>query len=46
MMVLAALALLTGCSTKEMKSTVKGWGDDISTAFNNSKISRNNQDHS
>ena len=37
MMSLVALTLLTGCSTKEMKSTVHGWGDDISNAFKGSK---------
>lgn len=36
MLGLTALLLFSGCSTKEMKSTVKGWGDDISNAFEGS----------
>lgn len=36
LMSLAALVLLTGCSAKEMKATVNGWGEDISRVFENS----------
>ncbi len=36
-MILASLIVLTGCAPKEMKSTVKGWGNDIHNAFEGSK---------
>lgn len=36
-MAIVALTVLTGCAPKEMKSTVKGWGDDIHNAFEGSK---------
>lgn len=29
--------VLAGCSAQEMKSTVKGWGNDINNAWQNSK---------